>query len=464
MRTRRPTHPVLLACLAILAAAPAARAAPPGGPADPLAPARQAPVAGKRLPAATPAPTLKPSAVPPINAIVAVVDGSVISQDDVDNREHLFALSTGLKLTPEISDHLTPQITRSLIDEKLQLQEMQRRKIVVSDAEIASAIAEIEQHNNMANGALRANLKGQGVALRTLIDQLRVQLGWVRVIREQLGAAAEVKDADVDDRLARLKARIGQPEYRIGQIFIPVDQPSQDADARRFSDIVVSQLRGGAAFAIVAAQFSSGRNALEGGDQGWVRPDQLDGQVASLVTEMPVGAISNAVKVAGGYEVVTLRAKREIGHDTALIAHLRQFFIPFTSPLNPSAPTPQQQQALAKAQALSSTAKSCADVEAANKAAGETRPSDPGEVHMERLNPPQLRAMLTELPIGKPTQPLPALDGITVLMVCSRDEVNDAAPPRQELVSQIINERAELASRQLLDDLRRRALIERRSS
>ena len=461
MSTRRPPHPFLLACLAVLAGAPAGLAAPAASPAGPT---RATPVTGTRLPANTPAPTLKPSAVPPINAIVAVVDGSVISQDDVNNRERLFALSTGLKLTPEISQHLAPQIVRALINEKLQLQEMQRRKIVVSDADIASAIAEIEQHNNMPNGQLRANLKGQGVALRTLIDQIRVQLGWVRVIREQLGAAAEVKDADIADRLARIKAQIGQEEYRVAQIFIPVDQPSQDADARRFSDIVVSQLRNGAPFAVVAAQFSSGRNALEGGDLGWVRPDQLDSAVAPIVTEMPVGAVSNAMKVAGGYEVVTLHDKRIIGHDSSTVTHLRQFFIPFTSPLNPSAPTAQQQQALAKAQALSSTAKSCADIEAANKAAGETRPSDPGEVHLERLNPPQLRAMLTTLPIGKATAPLPALDGITVLMVCSREVVNDAAPPRQELVNQIINERAELASRQLLDDLRRRAMIERRSS
>jgi peptidyl-prolyl cis-trans isomerase SurA len=428
------------------------------------APAHAAPLRGARLPANTPAPVLKKAAVPPLNAIAAVVDGSVISQEDVHNRIRLFALSTGMHLAPEMAERLAPQITRELIDEKLQLQEMQRRKIVVSDAEIAHAIAGIEQRNNMPAGALRASLGGQGVAMRTLIDQLRVQLGWVRVIREVLGAAVEATDNDVADRIARLKAETGQVEYRVGEIFIPVDQPTQDADAHRFAEAVISQLRNGAPFTIVAAQFSSGQNALQGGDLGWVQPRQLDPAVAELLKEMPVGAISNPVKVAGGYDVVTLRAKREVGHDSSTVVHIRQVFLPFPTTLNADHPTPQQEVILAKAQSISNTAKTCDDIEAANKAAGSPRTADPGEVRLEDMTQPQLRTILSSQPIGKPTGPLVAPDGIVVMMVCSRDVVSDAAPPRQQLVEQIINERAELASRQLIDDLRRRALIERRSS
>ena len=44
---------------------------------------------------------------------MAIVNGDVISRGDVDNRRRLFALSTGLPMSPDVLDHLSPQITSS---------------------------------------------------------------------------------------------------------------------------------------------------------------------------------------------------------------------------------------------------------------------------------------------------------------------------------------------------------------
>ncbi len=81
--------------------------------------------------------------------IVAVVNGDVISNADVDNRARLFAMSTGLPLTQDVLDRLKPQITRQLIDERLRMQEAQRRKIVIPDKAIADAIHDIEARNSL---------------------------------------------------------------------------------------------------------------------------------------------------------------------------------------------------------------------------------------------------------------------------------------------------------------------------
>ncbi len=205
----------------------------------------------------------------------------MISQGDVDARGRLFALSTGLPVTPEVLARLRPQVTRQLIDERLRLQEEQRRKIVVTDKEIADAVAGIEQRNGMPSGALRSKLGAEGVALRTLYDQTRVQIGWTRVLREELGPRAEISDADVAAQQAVLKAQTGQTEYRVGEIFLPIDDPSKAADTQRFADTVIGQLRAGAPFSVVAAQFSQSQTALQGGDLGWVHLNQLDPQVTA---------------------------------------------------------------------------------------------------------------------------------------------------------------------------------------
>ncbi|MGA9013776.1 MAG: peptidylprolyl isomerase, partial [Acetobacteraceae bacterium] len=180
--------------------------------------------------------------------------------------------------------------------------------------------------------------------------------------------------------------------------------------------------------------------------------------------EMPVGAISNPVKVAGGFSIVTLQGKREIGNDMGTAVSLRQVFLPFATALNPQAPTEQQKQELDKARGFSASVHSCDQMEQVAKANNSPRPADPGEIRLETVNPPAFRQMLTTLPFDHASQPIVTNDGIAVIIVCSRDQKNMAQQSKQEVQAQILNERVELLSRQLLANLRRQASIDVRAS
>ncbi|HTR16970.1 MAG TPA: peptidylprolyl isomerase [Acetobacteraceae bacterium] len=411
--------------------------------------------------AAAPAPALAATGGEQ-DRIVAVVNGEIITASDVTSRSRLFALSTGMPVSEDVLKRLAPQIIRQLTDERLRMQEVQRRKIVVPDQDVARAIADIEQRNGMQPGMLMQKLRGQGVAMTTLINQIRSQLGWTHVLRQQLGGKAQITPAEIAEQQAILKAETGQPQYHVGEIFIPVEDPAHAQDTRHFADTVIQQLRAGAPFPVVAAQFSQSQTALEGGDLGWVRPDQLDPEVAQLVSQMPEGAISNPVHVAGGYSIIIMHGTRKAGQETETKVSLRQAFVPFTEKLDPQNPTAQQKQALHTAQAISHDVHDCAAIEAANKQAGSGRPSDPGPLVLEQLNP-QMRAILAGLKIGEATRPLVTPEGIEVLMVCSRETAASAGASREEIANQLLQERVELASRQLLRDLRRRALIDQRA-
>ena len=94
--------------------------------------------------AAQPRPAQPAAATPanklPGDRIIAVVNTDVISTGDVDNCARLFALSTGMRLSTDIIDRLKPQIVRQLVDERLRMQEAQRRKVIIPDQAIAAAI------------------------------------------------------------------------------------------------------------------------------------------------------------------------------------------------------------------------------------------------------------------------------------------------------------------------------------
>jgi len=395
--------------------------------------------------------------------IVAVVNGDVISRADVDNRRRLFALSTGLPVTPEVLARLTPQVTRQLIDERLRLQEVQHQKILVTDKDIADAITEVERRNNMPTGTLRHRLEADGVEMRTLIDQIRVQLGWMRVLRQQLGSQGRISGTEIAEQERLLKAQAGKPEYRLSEIFIPVEERSHEGEARRFADTVIGQLRGGAPFAVIAAQFSQSQTALEGGDLGWVQPSQVDPEVARVIAEMPPGAISNPIRVAGGFSIVALRAKRQVGNDPATMIKLARVLLAFTSPLDPAHPTEQQRHQLERAKQIIATAHSCEQMQASAGTGSDAKAPPLSEVRLENVAPPQLRTLLAGLTEGKASQPLISKDGIGLIMICSREEKNLGTLGKDDVAKQLLSERIELVSRQLLRDLRRRAVIDMRA-
>lgn len=394
--------------------------------------------------------------------IAAVVNGDVITNQDVANRARFFALATGQAPTPEVVDRLKSQILQQLINERLEIQEAERRQIVASDKEVAEAIGNIEKNNNMPAGGLREKLHGLGINIDTLIAQVRTQIAWNQVLRQVVGEMGRPTDADINRQLALLKQQKGQPQYNVGEIFIPINSPQASAGAEKFANTVITQLRQGAPFPIIAAQFSQGETALQGGALGWVGADQLDPAVAKLVSEMPVGAISNPVPVAGGLTIVQLRG-RQIGGQTdtgAVMLDVRQVFLPFSTPLNQQNPTPQQRATIEKLHAIAQSAKSCAAIEAANQAAGNVKPSNPGPVNLAQVTPPAFQQLLSRLPDNTPSPPLIADNGVSMVMICGRQTETTALPSRDQVAEELFQSRVGLAAQQELDQLHRQGSIQ----
>ena len=176
---------------------------------------------------------------------------------------------------------------------------------------------------------------------------------------------------------------------------------------------------------------------------------------------MPAGAVSNPVKVPGGFDIVTLQGKRTVGNDMGTFVSLRQVFLPFTTALDPQNPTEQQRLALEKARTLSANVKSCSQMEEAAKANPSARPADPGEIRLETVSPVQFRDLLTKLAVGTASQPLVATEGIAVVIICSKEQKNTAVLTKEDVRRRMITERVDMTSRQLMRDLRRRATIQR---
>jgi len=83
-----------------------------------------------------------------------------------------------------------------------------------------------------------------------------------------------------------------------------------------------------------------------------------------------------------------------------------------------------------------------------------------GEMKLSSL-PDNLRGVLTNLPVGQPSQPVQTGGGLAVVMICERsDEGVDMDKIRENIRIKILESRVNVAAQRKLRDLRRNAFVD----
>lgn len=241
----------------------------------------------------------------------AVVNDEVISVLDLAMRVRLAIVGAGVQDSQDVRRRLTPQVLRGLIDERLQMQEAERLDISVSDDQVASALDQISQQNNMSEGQFLTMLRNRGIIPTTLIDQIRAQIAWETVVQRRLRPTIEISNEEVQVVVDRLTARQGSIERRVAEIFVAVESAAQEEEALANANRLLEQVRAGANFAGLARQFSQSATASLGGDRGWVQDGELAEELNLALAQMGPGQVSTPVRTPAGFTILLVRDMRK---------------------------------------------------------------------------------------------------------------------------------------------------------
>ena len=393
-----------------------------------------------------------------VQRIAAIVNDEVVSVMDLVGRINLVIFSTGLQDSAETRKRIGPQVLRTLIDERLRLQEAKRRNISVTEAELRERIRSIEQQNNIPENQIAEFLKAQRIAPETMFAQIRSELSWIKLVRRRLQSTVTISDDEVDEWFAQRQASEGRTEYRLSEIFTIVENTREDAEIRDSATRIVDQLRGGADFASMARQLSNGVTAAAGGDAGWVLQEQLQEEVSAAVVALEPGEISDPISTSGGYLIVLLRDRRErlAADPNEVKVALKQILLPVAG----DAGADQIESQTELAQEISGTVAGCDDMA---RTAAELDPSTSGDVGIIRIGdlPATLRSAVIGLEVGKISQPTRTDAGIHLLMVCERIQPpGSRMPHREEVRAKLMENKLESLSRRYLRNLRRDAFVD----
>lgn len=381
----------------------------------------------------------------------AVVNDEIVSMLDVEQRLLLSILATGQKDSPKLRQRMLSQVVRNLIDERLQAQEAERLDIKVTEAQVQTAMDDIAKQNNMSRAQFQRLLESRGIMSESMMSQIRAQIVWQALIARRIRPSAQVSQDEVNDAVQRIRANRGSVMWELSEIFLRVDNPGQDEEVRRNAERLLEQLRANADFRLLAREFSQSATAARNGEVGWIRKGQMSEEIDAAVELLRPGQISRPIRTLSGYHIIWLKNQRQSAQGDVTL-DLKQIL--FALPPNPGAE--QREAAIARAQEVRPKVTGCQDFDSLAEQIGSPGSGSLGRMKLAEL-PPPVREAVQGLSKGQVSQPVALPAGISLLVVCDRE---DSDIDRGRISQRLSDERLNIKVRRFMRDLRRDANVD----
>jgi peptidyl-prolyl cis-trans isomerase SurA len=265
----------------------------------------------------------------PIDRIVAVVEDDVILQSELNDAvaaiQQQYANQPG-QLPP--IDVLRRQVLDRLVLMKLQLQRADDQGIRVSDSDVDQAVQAVASQNKMSPDQLRAAVEQSGMSYASYRQQLHDQLVVQKLHENVVHNSVSVTDSEINNLLNSPSYKAGEVHLAHIQISIPSGASAADIQtAQNKAEQALAAIKGGMVFKAAAIRFSDAPDALDGGDLGWRRMDEVPSAFVDTIGSLKPGEVSGILHGPTGFHIIQLVDQRAQSKQMVTEFHARQILI-----------------------------------------------------------------------------------------------------------------------------------------
>ena len=247
----------------------------------------------------------------PLDRIVAVVENDIIMQSELDIQLRTVVgrmKEQGVKLPS--SSVLENQVLERMILTKIQLQQAENTGIRVDDETLNRTISNIAAGNNVSLSQFKEILEKDGFNYEQFRENIRNEIIVSRLRQRQVDNRISITSKEIDNALMNEEFQGStETEYLLQHILISLPEapaPDEEEQARLVASKVLEDLKTGQNFATMATTVSDGQRALEGGDLGWRKKNEIPTLFSDQIATMEKGDISDLIKSLSGFHIVKL--------------------------------------------------------------------------------------------------------------------------------------------------------------
>lgn len=243
-----------------------------------------------------------------LDSVAVIVNSGVILQSDVDSALKTIKANAKQNKQPLPQETvLREQVLEKLIIDTLQQQEADRIGVKIDDNRLNEAIKEIAKNNQQTQEQLIASVAQEGLTYPEFREQVRKEMAASDARNALVRRRINILPAEVDT-LAELLAQETDAtvQYKISHIQLRVDDGQDKSTAETLANKLVNDLRNGADFAQMAYAYSKGPKALQGGDWGWMRKEEMPTIFADQIKMQNKGSIIGPFRSGVGFHILKI--------------------------------------------------------------------------------------------------------------------------------------------------------------
>lgn len=245
--------------------------------------------------------------------IIAVVNNDAITLGELQETIVSYRTENASQRSGPTDEELRREFLTRLIDNRLQVQEADREKVVVEEVELNEEFLDrIKRYGAKTEEEFEKLVRGQGVTVESIKKRLRDGLKVQKLVRRKVTLRVSVTEAEITQYLEANRAKLETGLSFHARHILVTPETGSDAgweSARIKAEMLRTQLEDGADFIELAKQHSRDATARDGGDLGTLKRGELAPEIESELLALGEGEISRPVRSPLGFHVFRLESK-----------------------------------------------------------------------------------------------------------------------------------------------------------
>ena len=237
-----------------------------------------------------------------MDRVLVVVNEDVITQSEFDFRlQRVKADVARDPNLPALPPDLSKQLMNSMVMDRIQLQEADRRGITVSDQEVDGALQRLADQQNLTVEQLYSSRLQNGESITRFRDNVKSSIILSRLTEFYTRSRVVVPEYEIDGFIDVNGLEENGTEYQIARILIKDPDENEDLAER-----VLKELDEGLTFEQAVKTYSQATDLEEGGSMGWRTAEQLPEMFVEAIKDTKVGGVTDVLKTPGGLHILKL--------------------------------------------------------------------------------------------------------------------------------------------------------------
>lgn len=250
-----------------------------------------------------------------VDKIAIIVNNEIVTQGEIDRAmlpvyEQYKSIYSGDELFKKLEE-ARQRIVEQIIEDRLIFSEAKKMNIEVDEKAVDAKVKATKSHFENEE-QFEAALEQQGASLKSLRERYKEQIMIRKLMDQKIGSKIIISPVEIKTYYDNHKDEFVQPEQvKLRNILIRPSEEKSPEEAAELARAILQRIKEGSDFAGLAAKYSDGPQASEGGLMGYVKKGDLLPEIEAAVFKLNQNETSDIIQTSLGYYIFFVEEKRE---------------------------------------------------------------------------------------------------------------------------------------------------------